>query len=364
MHIVLDTNIIVSEGYGTSRRFKLFLSVARTLNYSVYVPEIVIDEVVAKFSRVSECETRSLRKHMTNLSRMLSRSLSDPLDALDMAGQTECFRNRLLAQLCQAGVQKLGYPSIPHRKVATRANSRKKPFDKKGSGYRDTLIWMTVLDLVPSVDAQIVLVSTDRAFQGKGTELDHQLIVESKGIANGTTEVALATDLNTLIGDYIRPNLQNVPWSDPLAILDQLTHDAPEKLEEKIREEYAHRELDSSQIGLTWEFESPALQSISDFCSSDEINVVVNKLDDDQHLVKVGGNFTGEFDVFMLKANWYAYEDDPRLSLVDWDWNDHGVLVNICMVVGLEAYCIVDNDGNVRDDFESVSIVPALPPDR
>ena len=38
MHIVLDTNAIVSEGFGNSRQFKALLSVSNSLGYTIVVP--------------------------------------------------------------------------------------------------------------------------------------------------------------------------------------------------------------------------------------------------------------------------------------------------------------------------------------
>ncbi len=358
MHIVLDTNVVVTEGYGASRRFKLFLSVARMLGYSVYVPEVVVDEVVAKFARVLGSEAEDLGKKRRRLTELLSSELSDPLDGLDLAAESESFRSRLLKQLSDASVQLLSYPTTSHRDLVKRATTRIRPFNEKGSGYRDTLIWMTVLDLVPRADDLIVLVAKDRMFRGQGTELNARLVSEAKGEGDQSTDVALALDLKALIDDYIRPNLKNVAWDDPVKTLSNLANDVGSTLDTQIMNEYAHQELDPNRIGLTWEFESPKLQAVSEFCDPDQIDV--SELNTGQYLVKVAANFTGEFDVFMLKANWYAHEDDARLYLIDWDWNDFGLLASISLPVRCEAYLLVDSGGNLLNGYESIDIIPAL----
>ena len=51
MYIVLDANIIISEGYGNSVHFGLLMSWSSAMGHEVYVPRLAIEEVVARFSR-------------------------------------------------------------------------------------------------------------------------------------------------------------------------------------------------------------------------------------------------------------------------------------------------------------------------
>ena len=73
MHIVLDTNAIVSEGFGNSRQFKALLSVSNSLGYTIVVPQIVIDETVARFSKSLASEVESVRNKLRKLSNWMDR---------------------------------------------------------------------------------------------------------------------------------------------------------------------------------------------------------------------------------------------------------------------------------------------------
>ena len=91
-HIVLDTNAIVSEGFGNSRQFKALLSVSNSLDYTIVVPQPVIDETVARFADGFAREVKSDQSSLNKLSNWVDRSLDSPVGSLDLERETESFR--------------------------------------------------------------------------------------------------------------------------------------------------------------------------------------------------------------------------------------------------------------------------------
>jgi hypothetical protein len=61
------------------------------------------------------------------------------------------------------GIKVMDWPSVSHRELVARAVSRTPPFDQKGSGYRDSLVWADVAELAKS-GHDVVLASEDRIF--------------------------------------------------------------------------------------------------------------------------------------------------------------------------------------------------------
>src|SRR6266702_4642275 len=55
---------------------------------------------------------------------------------------------------------------------------RRRPFDDNGGGYRDNLIWQTILDLAGKYGDDIVLVSGDKSFQDESGKLHSDLLQE------------------------------------------------------------------------------------------------------------------------------------------------------------------------------------------
>ena len=341
MHIVLDANAIVSEGFGNSRQFKALLSVANALGYTIVVPQVVVDEVVARFSKSLEAEVEAVRSRLAKLSNWMSRSLESPIGVLNVADETESFKRTLLKKFEDANVVVAGYPDTPHEELVRRATSRTRPFDDNGSGYRDTLIWMTVLDLVTETGEQVVLVAADKAFRNKERpNLHRDLTTQVSDITRaGGNRVALSINLSSLVDDHIRPYLNNVPWENPLETLANLVFGAEETIALAIQEKYAHMEWDPNALGLSGDFESPTLDSAS--------NVTIRSVEDVReypgggYLVKVEADFEADFGVFMYKSDWYAHEEEPHLFVVDWDWNDHGLFAGIVLSMRCSADLVV-----------------------
>lgn len=201
MHIVPDANIIIAEGYGSSRRFRQLLSLLETLQYNLYVPKLVIEEVVAKFERDFDEDIEEIKRRVKDLSLRLDKELSSHIDELDRAHEISSSRQRLEARFGASNCTILDYPVISHEELVRRATTRTKPFDNEGSGYRDALIWETVLNLATEVDSEVVFISNDNDFSNR----KHELHIELKNqlVDRGLTEdkVILLRSLSTFITD-------------------------------------------------------------------------------------------------------------------------------------------------------------------
>lgn len=362
MNIILDANSVIGEGFGASVRFKTLLSVARVLKYPIYIPQISLDEAMAKFPRVLEQEIQSVRDRLAKVGNYLRRDMQSSLDALDVETETQILWKTLSAQLSEGEVSVVDYPDVPHKAIINRATARRKPFDEKGSGYRDTLIWMTVLDLIPQTDDSIIFVSKDKDFRDKQGSLHPELVKEVTDLGLPSDRVVLVNDLAALMDRYIRPNLNRVFWENPLQVLEELGFDTIDSPAVSIQEEFASKEWDPYELGLSWEYETPILDSVNDVY---DLNVLdVRELPDDQFLVKVEANLSTEFAVFMFKADWYVVEDDPRLYLVDFDWNDHGVLAGVSLPMHCEFDLVVDALNPANHEIQVVSLMALNQPMR
>lgn len=70
-------------------------------------------------------------------------------------------------------------PDVPLASLAQRAIERRPPFDEKGSGFRDSLIWETAIQLASGGEI-VVLVSGDRRGFGTAQGLDARLAEEAR----------------------------------------------------------------------------------------------------------------------------------------------------------------------------------------
>src|SRR5262249_14685420 len=71
------------------------------------------------------------------------------------------YEAQLRRRLTQHHVSVREHPTISHAEVVKRAIAKRPPFNQQGQGYRDTLIWYTILELVADPDDWFVTVDND-----------------------------------------------------------------------------------------------------------------------------------------------------------------------------------------------------------
>ena len=223
MHIVLDANIIIAEGFGNSGSFRALLSTLDDLQYNLYVPKLVIEEVVARFERRLERETQNVVDGLKKLSSHLGRELASPIDALDIGEESAQFRRGLETQLDIPNCSVLEYPDTLHEELVKRATTRRKPFNESGSGYRDALIWESVLRLATTTSSQVALVTADKAFYHaeKRNILHSDLVDDLDTLGLHRDKIILVRSLGDFFSAYIQPNMSEVARDDLLRTMGQ-----------------------------------------------------------------------------------------------------------------------------------------------
>ena len=355
MHFVVDANIIIAEDFGRSVRFRTLLAASTTLGYKVYVPRLAITETVAKFSREFGKEFKSARSILGQLSKLLGVRFETGIAHLDQEAETAAFENALVAKLNYHQVTQLHYPDISHADVVRRAVSRKRPFDQNGSGYRDTLIWLSALNLASQTDGKIILVSKDEDF-GKSDVLHSDLINDLVEAGHAKEKVALSSSLSNIIDEDIRPKLKAVLLENPLETLANLNIDAKEAILLAIQGAYNYVEWEPNELGLPPECQTPTLYYAEGI---EDLHVVeVRELSDGNSLVRLETEVYGGFNFFMLKADWYVVDDDPRLDVAEFDWNEYGLLGEVTLKLNASIDLLVDQANPLEPQAQVVSLVP------
>lgn len=354
MHFVVDTNILVKEGFGASAHLSTLLSASTAVGYKVCIPKLVLEETAAKYAGDLLRDEQEVVKKIAALSRLLGRRLESPVDGLDIRAETELFRKRLSTQLSRADAVVLEYPETPHEELVQRAISRNKPFNEHGSGYRDALIWQTVLELATRVEGNIVLVSQDKGFQDAQGRLHGDLTKDLESLGLPKDRVTLATSVGDLVDEHILPNLGTTPWSDDIKILGQLGLNFEDSIGLMIQEACSRKQWDASELGIPWEYESPTLATVEDV--SNLKVVAVRELPHEQSLIKIETHIEGEFDVFIYKLDFYVSDDDPRLRVNEFDWSDHYVLAGITLPLDCQLDLVVDTSNPDQHEVRNVSV--------
>ena len=176
----------------------------------------------------------------------------------------------------------------------------KKPFNEKGSGYRDALIWESVLELAARVEGNVVLVSPDTDFRDGQSNLHGDLIEDLVDLNLSLDKITLATSLSTLVDKYVRPKLGTVPWEGPLQILARRGIHLEDAVGLIIQEACLGREWEPLELRLPWQCESPTLDIVEGV--SDLTFVDIRQLPPSRILIKMEAKIEGYFGVFCLQT--------------------------------------------------------------
>ena len=337
MHIILDANALIAEGYGDSSRAHELLSISRSLGFQVHVPKVVLEELVGHYSRRLEKAISAMSGHIADLAWLVDRELDYPIDESDRQNESKMFRDRLLARLATANVNTPSYPTNTHEEIVKRATSRRRPFDDSGSGYRDTLIWFNILDLAGELDGRIMLVARDKDFADKSGYLHNDLMDDLTSNEQPKDRIVLISSIKELMEQHIHPNVRQTFEQGPLETLKAVGFDVVEAITPWILTAFFNADLDPREVGLSWECEFTKLSSVD---KVSELNVVsVRKISGNEFSINLLVDLIGNFEIFIPRNDWSAaVAANPRLQIMDDNWNDNGVLA----AISLESQCELD----------------------
>lgn len=304
------------------------------------VPELVVEEVVSKFAKTMNDEVRAARRNLGKLSRLLTRPAPSFIDEIDHENEVESFRKSLSLQLTEAKCNILDYPKVPHSELVSRAIARKRPFDKSGSGYRDTLVWKSVLELAADSSEGIVLISPDGDFLDNEGQIHSDLVEELEGLGYQRDTVTASNGLRSFLDSHMRPRLKRVLEDRPIETLTSLGIDLKEVVATRTHEAYSDREIYPEQVSLPWEYETLYLAAVDDVVDLEVEDV--REVTADNLLLSIHATAGLEFEAFVHKSDAYHLS---QLAIYDSDWNDHYVWGGI----NPRMHCYLDVNIDVSD---------------
>jgi hypothetical protein len=208
MHIFLDTTVLRSDFYLASPDARLLQQFVRTTGATLAVPLIVIEETKNKFREELEKGAVEINK----LSRLLPAN-SRQLPVLDINTQVRDYEIQLLERLSSDfRFRALDFPEVSHRELVERDLRRRKPFSKSGEGYRDALIWHSILETIKSAKDEFVFI-TDNArdfWNDAAKDLHPELRVDFGGLGGIVGPFRVFRTLAAFNDEVVKPKLEKI----------------------------------------------------------------------------------------------------------------------------------------------------------
>jgi hypothetical protein len=211
MRVVFDTTVFCADFQMRGNAFRIFLGGYHRAGIRLCIPDIVRDEAVNKYRE--ECV--SLADRAMQLVRDGERLIGARINHGFPTKQTvDSLKSEYSIQLTSLGLRDscgfLPYPDISHRDLVSRALARRRPFREKGVGYRDALVWLSVLRLLAedSEPLAFVTANTNDFWDGDGLHPDLRKDLEGSGWTG--EHVRLFRTLEDLNHALIVPILQTL----------------------------------------------------------------------------------------------------------------------------------------------------------
>lgn len=372
MKVFFDSNIIIADYNLSSPHMRVLDAFLQRTNGRLFIPKIVMEEVKSKYR---EDLTKVTRKFWESLKQLhyLEWSLesagfekpskfeipSEPENPLlNIEMKVEVYSRNLESKLNLLNAHYLNFPSVSHESVTKRAISKRKPFSESGKGYRDTLIWESILAEAASDDEEIVFITNNtKDFAAEdSTSLHPHLKLDLNMLGISEDRVKLYANLGNFIDSFVTPQLTRL---DDLE--KQLTEGtfAPLNLQKLLedREEEITKVLNEELPALLSEpkFDEPTVVGLYHPGKIQSVSVYQN---DKTTLFAV---FNADFDVdiefYIFKGDYYVLDEkEDEFSIYDHDWNEWVMRGGKNITVTVVCTFIFDLEKNLVSSFRVLGV--------
>lgn len=195
-----------------------------------------------------------------------------------LAGNPEEYYEGFLNDfLREQGISLLEYPKTDHQEITKRAIGRKRPFVDRDRGYRDTLIWLSVINLLKTAKTKVALITSDKGFFQEN--LPHaDLIEDLSKLKISAEEFLIFPSLKEFNMSHIVPLLEEatdleVVFSDPDKSFINLFDFVQNELVKFVR----NQELEPMDLELSYYLETMILEFVEEVKDIDLDSISVRR---------------------------------------------------------------------------------------
>ena len=210
MIIVLDTTELFADLRLAGPDFHLLAAYLEKHEARLIVPQIVAEETANHFKKALQDRLRSANDSIRSLSRLIH-DLPKVNLTIEPDKEQERYTVFLKNRLNELRAEITAYSSVSLSAIVERALARKKPFDSDGKiGFRDAIIWETVLHVLAAGSENLILVTRNKKDFGEHGSLtsDLQNDLESRGIP--VDRVTICEGLTRFSEEHIKPGLETL----------------------------------------------------------------------------------------------------------------------------------------------------------
>jgi hypothetical protein len=346
-HVVIDTTALRADLRLSGVAWEQTLAFSERKVIALHISDVTLQESIRHFTREIDKSTRSIRNGLGPLRRLgvdMDLAYQEQIEQ-KIRAVAESYEAFLRARLRNAGANILALPGISHKELLARDLDGRKPFNANGKGYRDALIWASVIELCTNLgenDTLILVTDNSTDFCGADGAIAREMIDE---LPTGITAIRYS-DLKTMLTEQDWPTeLGHVQPTLDREILKDAVVGACDALAGNEVEAYGSGEwssgLDFNDLPLPEGLDSITVENVDP-----DLDTITwepyDKLDDGTVLAEVHVDASVTLDGFMPHGDYYANED--AVELHDVDWNEHYAWVYVERGIRLGFSAVIDPD--------------------
>jgi hypothetical protein len=324
--VVVDSTVIYTDPRLSRAHFRVVRLHAQLGAFRLIVPEVVVREAVEKFRVRQDDAYELMRKASLELGRLgLPSPIASPYKRrLDV----EAYEEHLRTISSAAGVEIASLPEAEHEELLTWAVAKRKPFNDDGAGYRDALIWKTVVSLAGEGEVSFITRNTADFCDAEGTGLAPELKRDLALHRIPAGRVRWFRDLREFVET-------SIPTADRVLeeLNDRLTHDAElrKKLSDLIGNATSGDWLDT---GSGYSLPDEATDVTVGWLDNDEIEVMdAHELPDGEIVLDLSAS--GEASLSFFVPKWA--DDIFEVTVEDANWTESSVHASAARGMGVTA---------------------------
>jgi predicted nucleic acid-binding protein len=353
MKVVLDSNIIIADFWLESTNFKLLFESAKKGDVKIYIPEVVLDEVVNKYLKRLEDSMFKIHSELKTYKKLSREQENNPITQRMINKSVSEYQKHLQQIIEVNSIEIIKYPKTDHKFLANKAINKLKPFNANEKGYRDSLIWENIKELLTENESaisqpELVFISNNyKDFATSEYELHSDLISELENEDFDSKSVIVYPSLSEFNDKQTKLFFaQSKSFEKKLIQRELWDLDLNKVITDYLFRNYVGSELFHYDVDFEYEHSEPTVSSIyEDF---EEKITSVKKLNATEYLVDVELEVNSTIDFFIDKSEYWSMDDDKRISIKDSDWNKWVMLAETEILVPLSMSLIIDSDLNVK----------------
>ena len=367
MKIVIDSTVLIGNFYMAGPTFRLLRWFLHNQPSELVVPQVVLEEVKTKYRDRADKNYSSALSAIGKLNSHLRIDFPELISQEGLQEKCQQYNIQLNEALQSLKARIIPYKDIPHVDIVKRDLTRIKPFRKVGkkddsAGYRDALIWESILRyVVPKSDKVIFISANISDFYDKGSanRLHSHLEKDLEHHGYKQDHIIVCKDVTAFVNEHVKPLLPAVSTSVDSSLAQHFVSHK-DKIEKLLLEYFIGNKGEVSRqlerrLGLPFDISSEidmlTIRGIGDF---DNFSVVeAHEINDE--LINVKFEFQTYFELEFYAHNYFPDYDSELpnfISVEEYEEDKYGAWLLATMDLPMEGSLTLNIVDNSVQDIE------------